>query len=390
MTLLRTCRHGRELALRTAPGAPADCPDIVRLTGLKPVANFYRSVRLVRRCSVWTLSLVLCLLGSRLMLPLPLAADPVVIKFATLAPEGTPWMNLMEEMNQEIQRQSNGQVTFRFYAGGIAGDERDVIRKMRINQLHGGAFSGFGLGHLLPEIRVLELPLLFRNAAEADHVAAALFAHLAKGLDHKGYILLSLNQAGAVYIFSKHAIRSSADMARAKIWLWQGDPLVQATFKAYGITPVPLALPDVLPSLQSGLIDACYGTPLAVLALQWFTKVHYRSSLPVTRVMGALLVTKHQWRKLSPAQQTLVRDTVQKYSAKVATTMQRYEHKALPLLQTIGIQTVTVPANEVARLGQRSAQVRHDLVGTLYSQELLARVLHLRDQYRQAHPTTQP
>src|SRR3712207_1785357 len=96
--------------------------------------------------------------GSCLLVPCVSAAEPVVIKFATLAPEGTPWMNVMEEMNRELQDKSNGQVTFRFYAGGVAGDERDVIRKIRINQLHGGAFSGFGMGEVLPEVRVLELP----------------------------------------------------------------------------------------------------------------------------------------------------------------------------------------------------------------------------------------
>jgi TRAP-type C4-dicarboxylate transport system substrate-binding protein len=105
-----------------------------------------------------------------------LAAEPLTIKFATMAPEGTPWMNLMEEMNDELRRRSNDQVAFRFYAGGVAGDERDVLRKIRINQLHGGAFSGFGLGDIIPEVRVLELPLLFHNALEADHVARALCA----------------------------------------------------------------------------------------------------------------------------------------------------------------------------------------------------------------------
>src|SRR2546428_5800880 len=193
-----------------------------------------------RQCVRWIRWLLFVLLGSVLLHPTRGLAEPVVIKFATLAPEGTPWMNIMEEMNQEIQEKSAGQVTFRFYPGGVAGDERDVLRKIRINQLHGGAFSGFGLGDVLPEVRVLEVPLLFRSSAEADHVAASLFEHLAAGFAQKGFVLLSLNEAGAVYIFSKNPIRTSADMARSKIWIWQGDPLPQAIFKAYGIVPVPL------------------------------------------------------------------------------------------------------------------------------------------------------
>ena len=335
-------------------------------------------------CGTWTCWTLLVLLGSIVLQPRPGLAEPVIIKFATLAPEGTPWMNIMEEMNREVQEKSGGQVAFRFYAGGVAGDERDVIRKIRINQLHGGAFSGFGLGEVLPEIRVLELPLLFRAGQEADHVATALFEHFAAAFAQKNFVLLALNDAGAVYVFSKDPIRTKADMARSKIWTWQGDPLPQAIFKAYGIVPVPLSLPNVLPSLQSGLIDACYGTPLTVLALQWFTKVKYRTSLSITNVMGALVLSDALWQQLSAAQQTLVRETVHKYNARAVTNMRQYETKALTLLQTTaGIETIPVAEEEVARLQHISEQVRQELVGRLYPQESLDRVLALRDAYRQ-------
>ncbi len=323
-------------------------------------------------------------LGSVCLQPRLGLAEPLVIKFATLAPEGTPWMNIMEEMNREIQEKSGGRVVFRFYAGGVAGDERDVIRKIRINQLHGGTFSGFGLGEVLPEIRVLELSLLFRDGQEADHVATALFEHFAAAFAQKHFVLLALNDAGSVYVFSKDPIRTKADMARSKIWIWQGDPLPQAIFKAYGIVPVPLSLPNVLPSLQSGLIDACYGTPLTVLALQWFTKVKYRTSLSITNVMGALVLSDTLWQQLSADQQKLVRETVHKYNAKAVTNMRQYETKALTLLQTTaGIETIPVAEDEVTRLQQVSEQVRQELVGKLYPQELLDRVLALRDAYRQ-------
>jgi TRAP-type C4-dicarboxylate transport system substrate-binding protein len=338
-------------------------------------------------CTWWILGLLLVLLDSVLLRPTLSLAEPVVIKFATLAPEGTPWMNIMEEMNQEIQEKSGRQVAFRFYPGGVAGDERDVLRKIRINQLHGGAFSGFGLGEMLPEIRVLELPLLFRNGEEADHVATALFEHFTTAFAQKNFILLALNDAGAVYVFSKDPIRTKADMARSKIWSWQGDPLPQAIFKAYGIVPVSLSLPNVLPSLQSGLIDACYGTPMSILALQWFTKVKYRTSLAITNVMGALVLSDALWQQLSADQQTLVRDTIRKYNAKAVTNMRQYETKALTLLQTTAnIETVTIAEDEVARLQHISEQVRQELVGKLYPQESLDRVLALRDAYRQKQP----
>lgn len=340
------------------------------------------------RWTWWRYTVLLLLLSSGMPHPQPSVAEPVVIKFATLAPEGTPWMNIMEEMNRDLQEKSAGQVAFRFYPGGVAGDERDVIRKIRIQQLHGGAFSGFGMGEILPEIRVLELPMLFRDADEAEHIATALQAHFAAGFAQKGFILLGLGEAGAVYVFSKEPLSTRADMARAKIWTWQGDPLPQAIFHAYGIVPVPLSLPNVLPSLQSGLIDACYGTPLTVLALQWFSKVKYRTSVAITRVMGSLLVSDAVWKQLSPAQQTLVRETVHKYHAKAAAQMRHYDSKALTLLHTTaGIETTTVPEDEIARLQQVSEQVQRELLGKLYPRESLERVLALRAAYRQQRPT---
>jgi TRAP-type transport system periplasmic protein len=338
------------------------------------------------RSRLYMLWILLLPLLSASVLPALVAAEPLTIKFATIAPEGTPWMNLMEEMNDELRRRTNDQVTFRFYPGGVAGDERDVWRKIRINQLHGGAFSGFGLGEIVPEVRVLELPLLFRHAAEADHVAGALLERFTEALAHKGYMLLGLNEAGAVHIFSQHAMHSKTDMGRAKMWSWQGDPVPVALFKAYGITPVPLTLPDVLPALQSGLIDTFYGPPLAILALQWFTKARYFSAAPITYVMGALVLSKQQWEKLSPEQQALVRDTVTKYNAKIVATMRRHQQKALTLLPTLGLQSVTMSDEEMAFLRQASAGVSEEFVGKLYSRELLDQVIRLRDQYRQANP----
>jgi TRAP-type C4-dicarboxylate transport system substrate-binding protein len=318
--------------------------------------------------------------------PVYIAAEPVVIKFATLAPEGTPWMKLMEEMHNELQQQSNGQVAFRFYAGGVAGDESEVLHKIRLNQLQGGAFSGFGLSEILPDIRVLELPLLFRDTAEAEQVAGALFNDFAARLDNQGYVLLGLSEAGAVHLFSQQPLRSRADLAHTKMWTWQGDPLSLAMFKAYGITPVPLALPEVLSALQSGMVDACYGPPLAILTLQWVTKVKYFSATPIIHSIGAILLSQQQWQQLTAEQQALVRDLVTKYTAKAATTMRQHHNKALALLPTLGLQSVAMPDEEVAHLQQVSAQVREELIGKLYARELLERVLHLRDQYRQSRP----
>jgi TRAP-type C4-dicarboxylate transport system substrate-binding protein len=314
------------------------------------------------------------------------AAAGVVFKFATLAPEGTPWMQIMRDMGREVERQSNGEILFQFYPGGMAGDEREVIDKMRAGQLHGGAFTGVGMGLILPESRVLELPLLFRDASEADHVVSAMMPHFINAFNQQGYVLLSLHEAGPVFVFSKPPLRTIEDLTQAKLWQWQGDPLVQALFKAFDVTPVPLSLPEVLPALQSDLIHACYGTPLGVLAMQWFTQVKYRILPAVMRGVGALVMSFDQWQKLSPDQQGFVMDTVQSYAAKAAESVRQYEQKALPLLESSGIEEIALSPDDVKHLQQRSQQLYQELSGKLYPKALLDRVLVSRDQYRQANP----
>ena len=100
-----------------------------------------------------------------------------VIKFATLAPEGSSWMKSMRKLSDKINKATDGNVVFRFYPGGVSGDEKDVIRKIRIGQLHGAGFTGVGLGQILPEVRVLDLPFLFDSDEEIQHMYAKMDAY---------------------------------------------------------------------------------------------------------------------------------------------------------------------------------------------------------------------
>ncbi|HEY4718959.1 MAG TPA: TRAP transporter substrate-binding protein DctP, partial [Candidatus Methylomirabilis sp.] len=230
--------------------------------------------------------------------PTAIAAEAIPIKFATLAPEGSTWMRLLREMDAEVHKRSNGRVRFLFYPGGVLGDEIDVLRKIRVGQLHAGAFSGVGLGSVVPSIRVLELPLLFRDTGEIEFVTGRLEAQFTTAFEERGFVLLALAEAGAVHIFSKKPIRRREDLEGVKIWAWQGDPLAAALFERYQVAPVPLALPEVLPSLQTGLINAFYAPPAAAIALQWFNQVSHMSAPELTYAIGGMLVSRSRWETI--------------------------------------------------------------------------------------------
>jgi TRAP-type C4-dicarboxylate transport system substrate-binding protein len=324
------------------------------------------------------------LIGVIFFLPLILRAEPLEIKLATLAPEGSLWMNTLQAMKKEIENHSQGRLSLRFYAGGIAGDEKDVLRKIRIGQLHGGVFSGVGLGEVLPEVRVLELPFLFQNYAEVDYITEKLWERFDAAFRQKGFVLLGSAEAGFVYLFSHTPIRGQEDLQKVKIWTWAGDPLPREMFATYGVVPIPLALPDVLTALQTGLINAFYGPPLAAISFQWFTRVRYMLSLRFTDAIGAILLARSRWEKIPPDLQTLLLQTTRRYAQQIVELTRQENEKGIELLKQNGIEILDLPPGEVKKLEVASTQVQQKFVGTLYSQELLDTVRSLVKEYRGA------
>ena len=296
------------------------------------------------------------------------------IKMALLVPEGSTWMNLMHEWDKELQAKTAGRVKFQFYSGGAMGDERDVVRKMQIGQLHAAGLTGQGSGMILPEIRVMEIPFLFETHAQVEQARKALSQTIAQDFEKKGYVLLGWAENGFVYIFSKKPIATRADMKKQKMWAWVGDPLVAKLYEIFQITPVPLAMPDVLPSLQTHLVDAVYGPPLAVLAAQWFTAVSYVTAMPVTHATGTVLLTKKMWQTLSPEDQQVLRSTAEKYTAKLNLQITSENEAALKTLYESGLKKVEVTPEESAAIRTQASKVRSALAGELYPAVMLKTV----------------
>ncbi len=309
------------------------------------------------------------------------------IKFATLAPEGSTWLKIMHQLDDELYERTGGKLGFRIYAGGVSGDEKDVLRKIRVGQLHAGGFTGVGMGEILPEVRVLDLPFLFFNYDEVDHVLAQIKDALARRFRERGFVLLGWAEVGFVHFFSKAPIRTQEDLKARKLWMWQGDPLAQAYFKALGVSPIPLALPDVLTSLQTGLVDTVYISPLGAIVLQWHTKVLYMSALPMADAIGAVLVSKKAFDRLPPEYQSLLVELAPKYMRRLVEQTRADNTRAIEELRRRGLKVVAAPPpEEVKRFLATGRDAQQSLVGRLYSQELLDEVRRAVADYRRLHP----
>ena len=269
-----------------------------------------------------------------------LYAKTYTLKFATLMPTGTSWTKLLDEWVQEVEEKSEGRLKFRMYPGGVMGDEPDVLRKIRKGQLHGGMFTGYGIGRIYSPARVLEVPYLFKNTDESDYVRTQMMPELEAGFSESGFELLGWPEVGFIHFFSKRPITSMDDIRKLNIWLWQGDPLGEAFFKAAAIDPVPLSVIDVYTQLSArhGSIDTVYISSFGAIALQWYTKLNYASRIPFTNAIGGLVVSNRFYNKLPQDLQQLLKTTGKKLGDDIRLRAREENEKSLAILEKNGIE----------------------------------------------------
>jgi len=280
------------------------------------------------------LNTVLTLLLAALMLGTggAHAADTYVLKFATLAPQGSTWMKAFDAWSREVATQSQGRLMIKFYPGGISGDEPDMLRKIRFGQLQGAALSGHGVGEIFPPARVLETPFLFRDHAEIDAVRAKIQPVIDAGFRTNQYELVAWMEVGNIHFFSTKPLATLDELARRRIWQWQGDRFIDAFFNANGWSPVALPITEVYTGLSTGLVDTVVSTPLASIAMQWAGKTPYMSSQPMATGIGAVVVSSKFYLALPPDLQALLKSTGVPLSKRLISDTRRDDFKSLAVL----------------------------------------------------------
>lgn len=316
------------------------------------------------------------LFSSLLTAPLAFGAGQEYrIKFATVAPEGSAWVKAMNELDTELRARTDGRLGFLIYAGGIAGDELDVLKKIRIGQLHCAAFSGVGLGAVLPAVRVLDLPMLFGDAADVDRVRTGLTPRFTQDFSREGFQFIAWAEIGPVHLFSKTPVRSVADLKRAKVWAWSGDPIAKETFKALGTHPIPLPITDVGTALNTGMIDTVYAPPLGALALQWQTSLRFMSALPLAYANAAVLLSNAFFERLPADLARELQAVFPPAMERLTVQLRRQVEQTTAALQNSGVEIVPAPTGEALLPFEAiHRQVAQTLEDDLYPAELLEEV----------------
>lgn len=319
------------------------------------------------------------------------AAHAADIKIATVAPDGSRWMLEMRAGAAEVLAQTDGRVAMKFYPGGVMGSDAQVLRKIRIGQLQGGAFTAGGLGERYGALNLYGTPLLFHSLAEVDAVRAVLDPELAAGLERAGFVTFGFIEGGFANLLANEPIRSVEDMRRKKVWVPEGDPISFLAMEALGLSPAVLPVTDVLTGLQTGLIDIAFASPVAALVLQWHTKVKYITDIPVSYSMGIFAIDKNVFATLAAEDQRIVREVMARHIVALDREARDDNREAAEVLAKAGLQTVTVDAADLASWRSTLEGVWPRLRGRPdFDAAMFDRLLALLAEYRRTHPPATP
>ena len=310
-------------------------------------------------------------------------AQAIQIKIATISPEGSVWMEKMREGAEVLASKTNNRVEIKFYSGGVMGDDKAVLRKIRIGQLQGGAFVSGSLSQFYPDNQIYSLPLFFRSFKEIDYVRGHLDKKIIDGFEKGGFVIFGIAEGGFAYVMSTVPIHTVEDMRQQKVWIPDNDSMILEAIKAFDITPIPLSIADVRAGLQTGLINTVTTPPIGALALQWHTQIKYLLDEPFLYIYGVLAVDRKVFKKISPGDQETFREIMGEVFKSLDRRNREDNIKALETLHKQGVEFIKPSPEALKKWRKDASEVPNRLVkaGRL-SQEMVDILENLLKEYR--------
>ena len=312
----------------------------------------------------------------------PAHAQGTVVKLATLVPDGSVWHKVLRDMGDDWTHITSGRVTLRIYAGGVAGDEPDMVRKMRIGQIQAAALTVAGLSDIDDGFNAFSVPMMFDTYPELFYVLDKMQPILKQRLEQKGFVLLNWGHGGWVYFFSKQPVASLADLKKTKMFSWAGDDRMVQAWKSDGFQPVALAATDILPGLNTGMIDALPTTPLAAASLQWFRQTPYMADAGLGPLIGGLVITKQAWNRISEADRAAILKSCAKTETRLMKEVPAQDSASVKEMQTRGLKVVTIKPADLAAWRKVADDFAGKMRGNMVPAELLDMATRERDAYR--------
>ncbi len=299
-----------------------------------------------------------------LMVLMTTNTQAAVIKIATLSPDGSFWMQKMREGAKEVESKTNKRVRFKFYPGGVMGDDKAVLRKIRFGQLHGAAVTNGSLNVFDPDIQLYNLVMKFNSLKEIDYVRQQLDDKLMRSLAQSKIEPIGFAEMGFAYLMTKHPINDVSEFRKYKAWVPEGNHIAESALDAFSVSAIPLAMRDVLIGLQTGMIDVVAASPVGALALQWHTQIQYFIDLPVSYIFGVFIIDKKTLNKLSSDDRKIVKSVMGGVIAEIDKKSRQDNVAATQAIYNQGIKKIELTADAVAELQDLISSANDNLIKT--------------------------
>jgi TRAP-type C4-dicarboxylate transport system substrate-binding protein len=309
-------------------------------------------------------------------------AQTVRIKLGTLAPQGSTWHQLLQQMAADFARESGGKVELKIYAGGTQGSEGEMIRKISIGQLQAASMTSVGLHEITPEPQVEDIPFLIDSYEEYDFVHGKIVGKLDAALEKNNFVALQWGEVGFVYLFSTQPYRTPVDFGKGKVFTWNGDPGAEAAWKAAGFRPVVLSSTDLVPSLTSGMINIVSEPPLYAYTTNLFSKANNMLDLHWGFLTGATVVRRDVWERIPADLRPRLLKIAAEYEQKVRADVRKQNEDAIVQMKKRGL-TVNEPAD--IQDWQRAAAAAEAVIRQRVPAEFYEAVKRYRDEFRAQH-----
>jgi len=325
--------------------------------------------------------------GMLLALAVPAgAAKPIKVKLATLAPDGSPWHELLKDLAAEWNEISEGRVQLKIFAGGVAGDEPAVMKKLGINNYQAALITSHGLSSISRSTRVFSIPLMLRNDAEVENAIQVLGPGLEVDLEERGYVILAWAYAGWVSFFVPKPETSVNSVRKLKLFTWAGDPDTAELWDAAGFTVVPLPATDLLTGLKTKLINAFDTTPVYALTSQAYRQTPYMIQMNWAPLTGALVLNKKTWEKIPEDLRSPLMESSRQFGQRLIEETKRMEMEAMDAMRERGLTVVIPSPDEIQEWNAVAYDAYPKIRGKYVSAEDFDELQQIAEQFRSEEP----
>ncbi len=316
-----------------------------------------------------------------------LGFSKTIIRLGTLAPQGSSWYLTLKQMGQKWAQAPDGGVRLIVYPSGILGDESDMIQKMRIGQIQACLLTVAGLSSIDRSAFVLATPMMYRSYSELNFVLNHMKPYLKKRFLKKGFVILNWGNAGWIRFFGKKPIATPADLKKMNFFIWAGDNRALSLWQSAGFHPVPLAATDIMPGLQTGLINSFDTTPLTALSFQWFALAHYMTDLKFAPLVGATIMTLKAWDSIPPEDRPAILHAAHQAGIQFINSIKKEDHEAIHVMKKKGLKVVHLTAAQKSSWESLFLKAYPKMIGQLFPVQAFQKAIIYRTQYRKLHPT---